>query len=62
MDDMTYAEKQAILVQFRRGVLAAMETGQHDKARTAIRELEEFDINEARRMRADITASYGIAF
>lgn len=56
----TYAEKQEILVQLRRKVLAAMETGQHGMARTIITELAEYDASASHTLRAEVVAAYGI--
>lgn len=61
-EDITYAQKQAVLVGIRRKVLAAMETGAHDTARTLVTELADYDLAESRKLRADIVSSYGIAF
>lgn len=57
---MTTEEKQEALTACRRGALAAMETGQHERARTIVRELAEFDIHASRALRADIVKTYGI--
>lgn len=57
---MNIEEKAEALVACRRGAMAAMETGQHERARTIVRELAEFDIEASRTLRADIVKSYGI--
>ena len=59
MADITYAEKQEILVKLRRQVMAAMETGQEGIARTIITELREYDFAAANRLRADVVKAYG---
>lgn len=53
-------EKTQILRTLRRKVMAAMETGQHDIARTVIRELREYDLQASRALRAEVVAAYGI--
>ena len=55
----TYAEKQAIIVQLRRQVLACMETGQEGMARTIITELAEFDLQASRALRIEVVKAYG---
>ncbi|APU03174.1 hypothetical protein HOR51_gp33 [Ralstonia phage phiAp1] len=57
---MNIEEKQQALTACRRGALAAMETGQHERARTILTELAEFDLSASRALRADIVKSYGI--
>ena len=42
-------------------VMAAMETGNHKRARTVIRELAEFFPEYAQALRLDAIAAYGIA-
>jgi len=57
---MAPEEKVIALPILRRKVLAAMETGQTGRARTIIAELSDLDIEEARKLRADVVAAYGI--
>lgn len=45
----------------RRQCLAAMETGNPERARTVIRELAEHSIAEAQSIRSDVLAAYGVA-
>lgn len=54
-----YAEKQEVIVALRRQILAAMETGHEDMARTIIVELREFDFAASNRLRAEIVRAYG---
>lgn len=54
------SNKQEILTQLRRTVMAAMETGQQGKARTVIRELAEFDLQASRTLRAEVISAYGV--
>ncbi|BAN92341.1 hypothetical protein X534_gp30 [Ralstonia phage RSB3] len=54
-----YAEKQEVLVALRRKLLACMETGNTDQARTLMVELKEFDFMAYNRMRAEIVRAYG---
>lgn len=56
---MSYAQAQAIIVQLRRQVMAAMETGQEGIARTIITELREYDFQAATRLRAEVVKAYG---
>lgn len=56
---VTYAEKQVILVELRRRVFAAMETGNEGVARTVIRELREYDLEASNKLRADVVRAYG---
>lgn len=57
--EMTWAQGQAVIVQLRRQVLAAMETGQEGIARTIITELREYDFNAANSLRAEVVKAYG---
>lgn len=45
----------------RRRVLAAMETGNHELARTVIRELADVNVDKAKELRSDVIGSYGVA-
>lgn len=56
---MTYAQAQEVIVQLRRQVMAAMETGNEGVARTIITELREYDFAAANRLRADVVKAYG---
>ncbi|CAI3971396.1 hypothetical protein VAC51_00047 [Variovorax phage VAC_51] len=56
---MTWAEGQAIIVQLRRKVMAAMETGNEGVARTIITELREYDFDAANKLRAEVVKNYG---
>lgn len=53
------SDKQTILKELRHKVLAAMETGNEQIARTVIRELREYDFAEANKLRADVVRAYG---
>jgi hypothetical protein len=44
----------------RIAVMAAMETGNHEKARTIVRELSDVNLDKAKELRSDVIASYGI--
>lgn len=44
----------------QRSMMAHMETGNHESARTLYRELVEYDYAYATRLRADVLDSYGI--
>lgn len=54
-----YAEKQEVLVTLRRRIMAAMESGNEQIARTIIVELREYDFMAAQRLRAEVVRAYG---
>lgn len=45
---------------FQRSIMACMETGNHEGARTLYREAAEFNFAFATNVRADVLESYGI--
>lgn len=45
---------------FQRSIMASMETGNHESARTLYREAMEYNFEFATRIRADVLDSYGI--
>jgi hypothetical protein len=46
--------------EMRVGVLAAMETGNTDRARTLLREYAEYFPDKAKVLRMDVTSAYGV--
>ncbi len=55
------AAQQRVHRDMRATVMASMETGQHSRARTAIREYAEEFPDKARALRTDVLVSYGVA-
>lgn len=58
--EQTYAAQQETIVSVRRAVMAAMETGQHSKARTLVAELNAVNLEAGRKLRSDVVKSYSI--
>lgn len=48
------------LAQVRMSVLASMETGNADRARTLVRELKAVNPDAARSLRMDVVQAYGV--
>lgn len=57
---ITAADKKALYREIRIGVLSAMETGNHDRARTIIQEFLVVDKPSAEALQADVQEAYGI--
>lgn len=56
--EMMSDENTEVLRELRRKVMAAMETGQEQIARTVIRELREYNFEAANRLRAEVVRAY----
>jgi len=58
--DQTMAARQETIVNVRRFVLAAMESGNPSAAVTILRELAEYDAQAAFSLRAEVVGAYGM--
>lgn len=54
------SEARSVHSEVKLSVLAAMETGNHDRARTLLDEYDEVDAKAADALRLDVVASYGV--
>jgi len=57
--DQGYAERQETIVNVRRFVLAAMESGNPSAARSILRELQAVDLQAWYSLRAEVVGAYG---